>query len=136
MREYGFSLTRILPYRDRIIDSVLIWENTGQWKPVFFSILWNVQMLDMLLEVLWALSNKITKMKLFPAFMAIIPQHPWHHIIWRTVSDLVKSSGEIKMKNLIIKQTFYTKVIKMLNQKTRRFLEATGRNFSEYIYIW
>ena len=39
MREYGFSLTHILPYRDRIVDSVLIRENTGQWKPVFSHIL-------------------------------------------------------------------------------------------------
>ena len=39
MRECGFSLTRILPYKDRIYDSVLIRENTGQWKPVFSHIL-------------------------------------------------------------------------------------------------
>ena len=32
MREYGFSLTRILPYKNRIVDSVLIRENTGQCK--------------------------------------------------------------------------------------------------------
>ena len=30
MREYGFSLTRILPYKDRNYDSVLIRENKGQ----------------------------------------------------------------------------------------------------------
>ena len=35
MREYGFSLTRILPYK----DSVLIWENVFQWKPLFSHIL-------------------------------------------------------------------------------------------------
>ena len=35
MQEYGFSLTRILPYKDRILDSDLKWENTGQWKPEF-----------------------------------------------------------------------------------------------------
>ena len=49
MREYGFSPNRILWYTDRIVDSVLIrentgwWtvdsvlirENTGWWKPVF-----------------------------------------------------------------------------------------------------
>ena len=30
MQEYGFSLTRILPYKDRMVDdSVLIRENTG-----------------------------------------------------------------------------------------------------------
>ena len=39
MQEYGFSLTRILPYRDRIYNSILILENTGQWKPVFSHIL-------------------------------------------------------------------------------------------------
>ena len=30
MREYGFSLTRILPYKDKIHDFALIPENTGQ----------------------------------------------------------------------------------------------------------
>ena len=35
MREYGFSLTCILPYIDRIVDSVFIRENTGQWKSIF-----------------------------------------------------------------------------------------------------
>ena len=36
MREYGFPLTRILPYKNKIED---IRENTGQWKPVFSHIL-------------------------------------------------------------------------------------------------
>ena len=39
MREYGFSLTRIMPYKDRIYDSALIPENTGQQKPLFSHIL-------------------------------------------------------------------------------------------------
>ena len=39
MREYEFSLIRILPYKDRIVNSVLIRENTGQWKPAFSHIL-------------------------------------------------------------------------------------------------
>ena len=39
MREYEFSLIRILPYEDRIVNSVLIRENTGQWKPAFSHIL-------------------------------------------------------------------------------------------------
>ena len=43
MREYGFSLTRILPSKDRIYDSVFIWDNTGQWKPVFSHILCSVK---------------------------------------------------------------------------------------------
>ena len=30
MRECGFSMTRILPYKNRIVDSVLIQENMGQ----------------------------------------------------------------------------------------------------------
>ena len=32
MQEYGFSL---FPFKDRILDSLLLWENTGQRKPVF-----------------------------------------------------------------------------------------------------
>ena len=39
MREYEFSLTRFLPYKDKIYDFLLIRENTGQWKPVFSHIL-------------------------------------------------------------------------------------------------
>ena len=35
MREYGFSRTHMLTYKDRITDSVLIQENTGQLKPTF-----------------------------------------------------------------------------------------------------
>ena len=30
MREYGFSLTRIPPHKDKIVDFLLIRENTGQ----------------------------------------------------------------------------------------------------------
>ena len=29
------SLARIVPYKDRIYDSILIWENTAQRKPEF-----------------------------------------------------------------------------------------------------
>ena len=32
MREYGFSLTHIIPDKDRNVDSVLIWEN------IFFAV--------------------------------------------------------------------------------------------------
>ena len=30
MGEYGFSLTHILPYKDKIVDFILIRENNGQ----------------------------------------------------------------------------------------------------------
>ena len=46
MREYGFSLTRILPYKDRIYDSVFKRKNTGQWKPVSSHILSSVSYLS------------------------------------------------------------------------------------------
>ena len=39
MREYGFSLSRILPYKDRNYDSFLIRKNMGQWKPLFSHLL-------------------------------------------------------------------------------------------------
>ena len=35
MPEYEFSLTHNLPYKDRILDFILIRENTSQRKPVF-----------------------------------------------------------------------------------------------------
>ena len=34
-----FSLTRVFPYKDGIVDFVLMGENTGQRKPVFWHIL-------------------------------------------------------------------------------------------------
>ena len=43
MTEYGFPLTRIFLYNDRIFDFVLIRENTDQTKPDFdirVSLLW------------------------------------------------------------------------------------------------
>ena len=42
MREYGFSVTHILPYEDKIYVFVFIRENTGHWKPVFLQILCSV----------------------------------------------------------------------------------------------
>ena len=42
MSEYRFSLTRIFPYKDRIEDFVLIRENAGQKKLVFWYILRSV----------------------------------------------------------------------------------------------
>ena len=39
MGEYGFSLTRILPHLDRIVDSVLMQKNKAQGQPVFSHIL-------------------------------------------------------------------------------------------------
>ena len=42
MREYGFSLTRILPYKDKAYDFVLIQENRGKWKPLFSHIWFSV----------------------------------------------------------------------------------------------
>ena len=35
MRECGFWLNHILPFKHRIIDSVLTREHVSQWKPVF-----------------------------------------------------------------------------------------------------
>ena len=37
MQEYGFSLTRIFPYKDRIIDSILIRENAVRQKTRFLA---------------------------------------------------------------------------------------------------
>ena len=39
MREYQFLLTCILPFRDSIVDFVLIWENTGSVKTCISHIL-------------------------------------------------------------------------------------------------
>ena len=33
MPEFGFSLTRVLPYKDKTVHSAVIWENTGQRNP-------------------------------------------------------------------------------------------------------
>ena len=39
MPEYRLSLTRILPYKDRIVICLLRQENTGQWKQELWHIL-------------------------------------------------------------------------------------------------
>ena len=42
MQEHRFSLTRILPYKGKIVDSVLIRKNRRQWKPysrIFYAVL-------------------------------------------------------------------------------------------------
>ena len=42
MPECGFSLTGIFVYKDRIVDSVLIWESTGRRKLllcIFYAVL-------------------------------------------------------------------------------------------------
>ena len=41
MPENGFSVTRILPYKDKIVDFVFIRENTCHWKLAFSHILCN-----------------------------------------------------------------------------------------------
>ena len=50
MPEYGFSLTRTFPYKDRIkdrtYDSALIQENIGQKKPVLWHFLRSGNLLD------------------------------------------------------------------------------------------
>ena len=35
MPGYGFPLTRIVSYKNIIVDSVFIQENIGQWKSLF-----------------------------------------------------------------------------------------------------
>ena len=39
MPEYGFSLIRIFPYKDKIVDSMFLWEKWCQRKPAFGHIL-------------------------------------------------------------------------------------------------
>ena len=39
MQERGFSRPLVLPYKERLVDFVLEWENMGQWKTVFSHIL-------------------------------------------------------------------------------------------------
>ena len=46
MPEYLFSLTRIFSYKDRIYDSVLMWENKGQRKPVLWHILRSASLIE------------------------------------------------------------------------------------------
>ena len=40
MREYGFSLTRFLSYKDKIYNYVLTWENTRQWMQCQYQSHW------------------------------------------------------------------------------------------------
>ena len=42
MSEYGFSVIHILSYKDRIVDSALIQENTEQRKNAYFHFLYSI----------------------------------------------------------------------------------------------
>ena len=46
MPEQGFSMALYFPYKDRILDSVHIRENTDQRKPVFWCVLRTEYMKD------------------------------------------------------------------------------------------
>ena len=48
-QKHEFSLNRIFPYKDRIIDSVLIQENMGQGKPLFSHVL----------RIVWTVSQNL-----------------------------------------------------------------------------
>ena len=61
MQEYGFSLTRTLPYKENIVDFVLIRENTGQWKPVFSCILCGVMNYRVIKEYTFLLNDMTNK---------------------------------------------------------------------------
>ena len=39
---YGFTLTGIFSFKNRLVDSVLVWKYTGQGKLVFWHILCSV----------------------------------------------------------------------------------------------
>ena len=46
MQKYWFSQTLSFPYKDRIVEIVVIRENTCQEKPVFLHILHSVSLFD------------------------------------------------------------------------------------------
>ena len=58
--EYGFSLTRIFPYWDIIIDSVLIREYTDQRKSIFWHILGsgNITLVEKITKMIDVAKNK------------------------------------------------------------------------------
>ena len=57
MPEYGFSLARIFPYKERIVDFVFMWESAGQKKPVFWHILLHEKC--PYLELFWSVFSRI-----------------------------------------------------------------------------
>ena len=59
MREYRFSLTRILPYNDKIEDFCPCARKYGRWKPVFMHILCSLSVS----EKIKAINNKIEQNK-------------------------------------------------------------------------
>ena len=65
IREYEFSLTRILPYKDRVVESVKIRENTGQWKAVLSQILCSVNSTHFMptFFLIWTTGNQWKRVK-------------------------------------------------------------------------
>ena len=64
MREYEFSMTCILPHKDKIYDFVSIWENTAQRKP-YFRIFYAVGHYDLLDHGNLSFSKKLEKPSFF-----------------------------------------------------------------------
>ena len=77
MQKYGFSITRVLPYNDKIVDSVLIQEKRVSKKPyscTFYTV--NVLILD---ETQWCLMvlytiDKLLIMELYVFYCVLLPK--------------------------------------------------------------
>ena len=101
MQECRFSLTRILPHKHRIVDSVLIRENAGQLKPIFSHILcsafWkSYQILGkiFLMETLFC----IKRAQLLMFFWYILRYSSSIYFaehLWKTTSRVTKQKNEV-----------------------------------------
>ena len=123
MREYGFSLTRILPYKDRIYDFILRRENTGQWKPVISHILCSV----FLVQTQRCIQNPVKHLRwILTGF--------WLHL-WNLF--LVLSKEELKEENLL--STFTVAVViskENLKSLWKLFFRSNQVSFKKFTFYF
>lgn len=127
MREYGFSLARILLYKDNIFDSVLIWGNTSQIKSEFWRILRNME--DWCFFVTWFFRPPLGKQAKIQIDPKIQPDFSW----WKSlVHEDISKFNPSSFWNICVKNCHnsikFISVRKITNSKSHIL------SFMTYLY--
>ena len=96
MREYGFSLIPITPYKGRIDDSFLIRENVGHWKPLTYFIQCSLH----LFIIPYLLLSIINYLLLYIFCLANLAHLPYHYKSTRATQCNFSFVGSMNAKIL------------------------------------
>ena len=132
MRECGFSLTRILPYKDRMVDSILIRENAGQYKPVFSHILCSATGKKETRNF-WPVINYIQWLILYSHKNDIV-LNEWQLLRWKQNCWSSSRSNSTKYKKWIVsaQNESYTFITSQSTLMKRGESKVVGRIFINY----